>query len=61
MPQPVRPPLRMIRRYGGSRLYDTVERRYVAMAELRHWRAAQVGFMVVDAATGEDITASLFA
>jgi polyhydroxyalkanoate synthesis regulator protein len=51
----------MIRRYGGSRLYDTVERRYVAMAELRHWRAAQVGFMVVDAATGEDITASLFA
>lgn len=46
----------LIKRYGRSRLYDTVHGRYVSVDELRAWAARGITFLVRDSDTGEDIT-----
>lgn len=48
--QPIR-----IKRYAEARLYDPTAARYVALEELRRWKAQGVPFIVVDAKTGEDV------
>jgi polyhydroxyalkanoate synthesis regulator protein len=54
------PPV-LIKRYARSRLYDTVNARYVTIDELRRWRRKRVAFAVQDAETGQDVTRVLFA
>jgi polyhydroxyalkanoate synthesis regulator protein len=51
----------LVKRYAGSRLYDTVRARYVSVDDLRSWRARGVDFEVRDAETGEDVTRALMA
>jgi polyhydroxyalkanoate synthesis regulator protein len=41
----------LIKRYGRSRLYDTVNTRYLTLADLKDWQAAGVPFMVTDTET----------
>lgn len=50
-------PLVLVKRYDGRRLYDTAAGRYLTADELRHWARRGVRFVVVEAATGRDITA----
>lgn len=50
-PEPV-----LIKRYGGTRLYDGAAGRYRTVDELRGWLAERMPFAVYDADTGEDIT-----
>jgi hypothetical protein len=57
---PKYPPV-LVRRYAGSRLYDTVARRYLTIDDLRRWRTDGVAFLVRDSETGEDITRVLLA
>ena len=49
----------LVKRYARSRLYDTMNRRYVSLGQLRVWAAGGVRFTVVDAEDGADITRSL--
>jgi polyhydroxyalkanoate synthesis regulator protein len=51
----------LIKRYGRSRLYDTVNTRYLTLADLKDWQAGGVPFMVSDSETGEDVTRVLMA
>jgi polyhydroxyalkanoate synthesis regulator protein len=51
----------LIRRYARSRLYDTISRRYVSLAQLRAWAAEGLPFSVIDAEDGADITRILLA
>lgn len=52
---------KLVKRYGGVRLYDTEAARYVTLAELRDWQARGVAFAVIDAETGQDVTKVLLA
>jgi polyhydroxyalkanoate synthesis regulator protein len=52
---------RLVKRYARSRLYDTEAARYVTLADLKGWQARGLAFVVVDAETGQDITAVLLA
>lgn len=54
------PPI-LVKRYAGTRLYDTADARYVAKDELRGWAAQGVMFCVLDTETGEDVTRVLLA
>jgi polyhydroxyalkanoate synthesis regulator protein len=51
----------LVRRYGRSRLYDTVAGRYLTVEELRRWVEDGVSFQVQDSETGEDMTRVLLA
>jgi polyhydroxyalkanoate synthesis regulator protein len=51
----------LIKRYARSRLYDTANRRYVTLDELREWRRLRVAFVVIDVETDADVTRILFA
>ncbi len=51
----------LVKRYARSRLYDTTNRRYVSLEQLRAWAAAGLPFSVVDAEDGADITRILLA
>lgn len=51
----------LIKRYAGSRLYDTTDARYMTVEELRNWRKRGIVFEVRDAKTGEDISGVLLA
>ena len=51
----------LIKRYGRSRLYDTVALRYVSVEDLRQWAQDSVSFVVVDTETGHDVTRVLLA
>jgi len=51
----------LVKRYAGSRLYDTAAGRYVSLDDLRHWRDRGIPFEVRDAATGDDVTRVLLA
>ena len=51
----------LVKRYARSRLYDTTNRRYVSIEQLRAWVAAGVAFSVIDAEHGADITRILLA
>ncbi|HEY1931223.1 MAG TPA: polyhydroxyalkanoate synthesis regulator DNA-binding domain-containing protein [Acetobacteraceae bacterium] len=46
----------LVKRYAGSRLYDTTNRRYVALDQLREWTTVRAPFLAIDSETGQDIT-----
>jgi polyhydroxyalkanoate synthesis repressor PhaR len=50
---------RVINKYPNRRLYDTVESRYVALADLRRLVLEKVPFLVRDKKSGADITRTL--
>jgi polyhydroxyalkanoate synthesis repressor PhaR len=50
---------RVIRKYPNRRLYDTVESRYVTLADIRRLVVERVDFVVVDRKTQQDITRSI--
>ena len=49
--------IRVIKRYGSRKLYDTEESRYVSLEEIGDWVRAGQQIQVVDNQTGEDVTA----
>jgi polyhydroxyalkanoate synthesis regulator protein len=49
----------VVKRYAGSRLYDTTVGRYVELDDLRKWIAGGMAVVIVDAETGNDITKEL--
>jgi polyhydroxyalkanoate synthesis regulator protein len=51
----------LVKRYAESRLYDTVEARYVTLDDLRQWQARGIRFEVREAEAGEDISRVLLA
>jgi polyhydroxyalkanoate synthesis regulator protein len=51
----------LVKRYAGSRLYDTARAQYVSMADLRQWKARGIAFEVRDAQTGKDVSRVLLA
>ena len=50
---------RIIRKYPNRRLYDTVESRYVTLADIRRLVVEGVDFVVLDRKTQQDITRSI--
>ena len=50
---------RIIKKYPNRRLYDTVESRYITLAEVRKLVVDRIEFIVVDKKTQEDITRSI--
>ena len=55
--------VRHIKRYGGGsrKLYDTREARYVSLEEIGRWVRAGERLEVLDAKSGEDVTAQTLA
>jgi polyhydroxyalkanoate synthesis regulator protein len=51
----------LVKRYARSRLYDTTNRRYVSVEQLRAWLAEGVTFSVIDGESGADVTRVLTA
>ena len=51
----------LVKRYARCRLYDTRNRCYVSVEQLRGWAARGVAFSVVDTETGSDVTKVLLA
>jgi polyhydroxyalkanoate synthesis repressor PhaR len=51
----------IVKRYAGSRLYDTARACYVTVEDLRRWQSAGVPFVVRDADSGEDLTRAILA
>jgi polyhydroxyalkanoate synthesis regulator protein len=51
----------LVKRYAGSRLYDTSKARYVNVGEIREWRNRGIAFEVREAETGEDVSRVLLA
>jgi polyhydroxyalkanoate synthesis repressor PhaR len=49
----------VIRKYPNRRLYDTVESRYVTLADVRRLVVERVDFVVLDRKTQQDITRSI--
>ena len=49
---------RVIKKYPNRRLYDTVESRYITLADIRRLVMDKVDFLVVDKKSQEDITRS---
>jgi polyhydroxyalkanoate synthesis repressor PhaR len=50
---------RVIKKYPNRRLYDTVESRYITLADIRRLVMDKVEFVVIDKKTQEDITRSI--
>jgi polyhydroxyalkanoate synthesis repressor PhaR len=50
---------RIIKKYPNRRLYDTVESRYITLADIRRLVTDKVTFVVIDKKTQEDITRSI--
>ena len=50
---------RTIKKYPNRRLYDTVESRYITLADVRTLVIRKIDFVVVDKKSGEDITRSI--
>lgn len=50
------PTQRVIKKYPNRRLYDTVQSRYITLADVRELVLNEVDFVVVDKKTQEDIT-----
>ena len=48
--------IRLIKRYGSRKLYDTEESRYVSLDELATWIQEGQEVRVVDLESGEDVT-----
>jgi len=49
--------IRLIKRYGSRKLYDTEESRYVSLEELGEWVRQGQQLRVIDNKTAEDVTA----
>ena len=47
---------RTIKKYPNRRLYDTVESRYITLADIRRLVIDRIDFVVMDKKTQEDIT-----
>jgi polyhydroxyalkanoate synthesis repressor PhaR len=50
---------RVIKKYPNRRLYDTVESRYITLADIRRLVMEKVDFVVIDKKTQDDITRSI--
>jgi len=50
---------RVIKKYPNRRLYDTVESRYITLADVRRLVINRVDFVVLDKKTQADITRSI--
>jgi polyhydroxyalkanoate synthesis repressor PhaR len=50
---------RIIKKYPNRRLYDTVESRYITLADVRRLVTGGVAFVVIDKKSQEDITRSI--
>jgi polyhydroxyalkanoate synthesis repressor PhaR len=50
---------RIIKKYPNRRLYDTVESRYITLADIRRLVVERVDFHVVDKKSQQDITRSI--
>jgi len=50
---------RIIKKYPNRRLYDTVESRYITLADIRRLVVERVDFIVIDKKTQSDITRSI--
>jgi polyhydroxyalkanoate synthesis repressor PhaR len=54
-----RPAPRIIRKYPNRRLYDTIESRYVTLADVRRLVVERIDFVVLDRKSQQDITRSI--
>jgi polyhydroxyalkanoate synthesis repressor PhaR len=50
---------RTIKKYPNRRLYDTVESRYITLADIRRLVVEGIDFVVIDKKTQSDITRSI--
>ena len=50
---------RVIKKYPNRRLYDTVESRYITLADIRRLVMDKIDFVVIDKKTQDDITRSI--
>jgi polyhydroxyalkanoate synthesis repressor PhaR len=50
---------RVIKKYPNRRLYDTVESRYITLADIRRLVIEKIDFVVIDKKTQEDITRTI--
>jgi polyhydroxyalkanoate synthesis repressor PhaR len=50
---------RVIKKYPNRRLYDTVESRYITLADIRRLVVDRIDFVVVDKKNNADITRSI--
>ena len=50
---------RVIKKYPNRRLYDTVESRYITLADIRRLVTDKIDFLVIDKKSQEDITRSI--
>jgi polyhydroxyalkanoate synthesis repressor PhaR len=50
---------RVIKKYPNRRLYDTVESRYITLADIRRLVMDKVDFVVIDKKSQEDITRAI--
>ena len=50
---------RVIKKYPNRRLYDTVESRYITLADIRTLVIKKIAFVVIDKKSAEDITRSI--
>lgn len=50
---------RIIKKYPNRRLYDTVESRYITLADIRRLVVERIDFLVIDKKTQQDITRSI--
>ncbi len=50
---------RVIKKYPNRRLYDTVESRYITLADIRRLVLDKVDFLVIDKKSQDDITRSI--
>jgi len=50
---------RVIKKYPNRRLYDTVESRYITLADIRRLVVDRIDFVVVDKKNNSDITRSI--
>ncbi len=50
---------RVIKKYPNRRLYDTVESRYITLADIRRLVIERIDFLVIDKKTQADITRSI--
>src|SRR5713101_5553132 len=53
--------MRLVKRYGNRKLYDTSESRYVTLEEIGRWVKAGEDVKILENDTGEDLTAVTFA
>jgi polyhydroxyalkanoate synthesis repressor PhaR len=50
---------RIIKKYPNRRLYDTVESRYITLADIRRLVVERIDFIVIDKKSQTDITRSI--